>query len=140
MKQIYEDYKYVMQDTGYLYLGAKYTYGELMEHEMMPFKFAAILERYIIPDMSLETTLESNFYYMKPEDFTYKTFMQLKAKVKISRMVTKKNLFGRTENVYKTEILPLKDFVMKSSEQKEKENIFIQEIVISKLGLFSFIV
>jgi len=29
-KQIYEDYKYIMQDTGYLYIGSKYNYGELM--------------------------------------------------------------------------------------------------------------
>ena len=140
MKQVYEDYKYVMQDTGYLYLGAKYTYGELMEHEMVPFKFATVLERYIIPDMGIETTLESHFYYMKPGDFTYKTFLQLKAKVKISRLVTKKKWFGKTEQVFRTEILTLQSFAQMSPEQKEQENMFIQEIVISKLGLFSFIV
>ena len=140
MKQIYEDYKYVMQDTGYLYLGAKYTYGELMEQEMVPFKFAAVLERYIIPEIGAETTIESNFYYMQPGDFTYKTFLQLKAKVKINRLTIKKNLFGRKEQVYKTEVLPLQEFVKMSPDEKEREGIFIQELVISKMGLMTFIV
>jgi len=140
MKQVYEDYKYVMQDTSCLYLGAKYNYGELMEHEMVPFKFVTLLERYIIPDMGVETTLESHFYYMQQGDFAYKTFLQLKTKVKVSRLMFRKNLFGKKEQVYKTEIISLKDFAAMSPEQKEKEGIFIQEIVVSKLGLFSFVV
>ena len=140
MKQVYEDYKYVMMDTGNLYLGAKYTYGELMEHEMVPFKFVTVLERYIVPDMGADTTLESHFYYMQPGDFAYRTFLQLKTKVKISRLMRKKTLFGKQEQVFKTELISLKDFAQMSPEQKERENIFIQEVVISKLGLFSFVV
>ena len=96
-KQVYEDYKYVMQDTGYLYLGSKYSYGELMEQESVPFKFMTVLERYIIPDMGMDTTIESHLYYMKAADFTCRTRLQLKAKVKIDRLTIKKNLFGRKE-------------------------------------------
>ena len=36
------DFKYYMQDTGHLYFGARYSYTELMEHEMVPFKFKSI--------------------------------------------------------------------------------------------------
>ena len=140
MKQKYEDYKYVMMDTSYLYLGAKYSYGELMEHEMVPFKFTTVLEWYIIPDMGADTTLESHFYYMKQGDFTYRTLLQLKTKVKVSRLVVKKKLFGGKEKVYRTEMIPLKEFVMLTPDQKEREGIFIQEIVISKLGLIAFVV
>lgn len=140
IKQRYEDYKYVMMDTSYLYLGAKYNYGELMEHEMVPFKFVTLLERYVIPDMGADTTLESHFYYMQPGDFTYRTFLQVKTKVKVSRLVTKKKLFGKKERVYKTEIIPLQEFVKITPEQKERDGIFVQEIVISKLGLISFVV
>ena len=42
MKQSYEDYKYVMLDTAFLYLGAKYNYGEIIENEDIPFKFRAV--------------------------------------------------------------------------------------------------
>ena len=30
-KRSYEDYKYVMADTAFVYVGAKYTYEELLE-------------------------------------------------------------------------------------------------------------
>ena len=139
-KQTYEDYKYVMMDTSYLYLGAKYTYGELFENEMVPFKFTTLLERYIIPDMGTETTLESHLYYMQAGDFTCRTLQQLKAKVKVSRLTVKKGLFGKQEKVYKTEILPLMDFVKMTPQEKEKEGIFIQELIISKLGLMTFVI
>lgn len=140
MKQVYEDYKYVMMDTGYLYLGSKYTYGELMEHESIPFKFATVMERYIIPDMGTETTVEGHLYYMKPGDFTCRTLLQLKAKVKVSRLTTKKTLFGKMERIYKTEMIPLQDFVKMTPDEKEREGIFIQELVISKMGLMTFVV
>ena len=44
----YEDYKYVMQDAGNLYIGAKYSYEELLEQEMIPFKLKTILIRYVL--------------------------------------------------------------------------------------------
>ena len=139
-KQAYEDFKYVMMDTGYLYIGSKYNYGELMEQENLPFKFLTVLERYIIPDMGLDTTIESHLYYMKAEDFTCRTLLQLKAKVKINRLTVKKNIFGRKESIYKTEVINLHDFVKMTPDEKERAGIFIQELVISKLGLMTFMV
>lgn len=139
-KQVYEDFKYVMMDTGYLYIGSKYNYGELMELETLPFKFLTVLERYIIPDMGLDTTVESHLYYMNAADFTCRTLLQLKAKVKINRLVVKKNIFGKKESLYKTEVIALQDFVKMSPDEKERAGIFIQELVISKLGLMTFMV
>ncbi len=141
-KQYYEDYKYVMMDTAFMYLGAKYSYGEIVENEEVPFKFRTIVERYIIPEIGEETTLESDLYYMKEKDFTYRTYRQLKAKVKVSRLVTKKRFFGlgKAERVYETVILPLAEFAGMSKEEKERDGIFVQELVISKLALMSFAV
>lgn len=141
-KQYYEDYKYVMADTGFLYLGAKYSYGELFECDEVPFKFRTIVERYMIPDIGAETTLESDLYYMKEKDFTYRTYLQLKAKVKVSRLVTKKHLFGpgKTERVYETVIIPLNEFAKMTKEEKERDGIFIQELIINKLALMTFMV
>ena len=140
MKQVYEDYKYVMQDTGYLYLGSKYSYGELMATDTVPFKFMTILERYIIPEIGADTTVESHLYYAKAEDFTTRTLLQLKAKVKFNRSVIKKNIFGRKEQIFKTETMSLQDFVKMSPDEKERAGIFIQELIISKLSLVGFIV
>ena len=77
---------------------------------------------------------------MKAEDFTCRTLLQLKAKVKINRLTVKKSLFGKQERVYKTEVLPLQDFVKMTPDEKEREGIFIQELIISKMGLMTFIV
>jgi hypothetical protein len=140
MKQVYEDYKYVMMDTGYLYIGAKYTYGDLMELDTVPFKFMTVVERYILPDMNPDTTIESHLYYLQAADFTCRTLQQLKAKVKVNRLTVKKKLFGKKESVYQTEIMSLQDFVKMSPDEKERAGIFIQELVISKLGLMSFMV
>ena len=139
-KQVYEDYKYVMQDTAFLYLGTKYSYQEIVENEEIPFKLRTIVERYIIPEIGGETTLESDLYYMQEKDFTFRTYMQLKAKVKVSRLVTKKGFLGigKPQRVYETVMIPLVEFARMTKEQKEKDGIFIQELVINKLAMMAF--
>lgn len=141
-KQTYEDYKYVMVDTAFLYLGSKYSYQEIMENEEIPFKFRTIVERYIIPEIGKDTVLESDLYYMQEKDFTYRTYMQLKAKVKVSRLVTKKPFLGmgKEKRVYETAMIPLAEFAKMTKEEKERDGIFIQELVINKLSLMSFAV
>ena len=132
------DYKYYMQDIGSLYFGARYSYEELMAHEMVSFKFKSIIEHYIAKDTQLDTTLESQFYYMTDDLFSYKTYMQLKAKVKISLLVEKKPLFGAKKTIYQTQVLSLDEFVRMNLAQKKKYGVIIQEIIISKLALMAF--
>lgn len=66
------DFKYVMQDTGNIYIGARLTYAELMDQEMLPFKMKTIIQHYFLKETSLETTLESEFYYLKRAAFYMK--------------------------------------------------------------------
>lgn len=141
-KQSYEDYKYVMGDTGNVYLGAKYAYGELLQNEDVPFKIRAIVERYILPQSDPETTLESEFYYMTSDSFTYRTYRQLKVRVKCSRLVEKKSFFsgGKTKKVYVTEIMGIEDFVKMSPAQKQAQGILVQEIIVGKLAMMVFVV
>lgn len=132
------DFKYYMQDVGNLYLGAHFSYAELMEHEMVPFKLKSIIEHYIMKDTAPDTTLESQFYYMEQDSFSYRTYMQLKAKVKISLLVEKKPLFGKKKMVYRTKVFPLAGFAQMNLAQKKKYGVKIQEIILSKLGMMSF--
>ena len=132
------DYKYYMQDIGSLYFGARYSYEELMEHEMVSFKFKSIIEHYIAKDTQLDTTLESQFYYMTDDLFSYRTYTQLKAKVKISLLVEKKPVLGTKKTVYQTQVLSLDEFVRMNLAQKKKYGVIIQEIIISKLALMAF--
>lgn len=134
------DYKYVMQDTGNVYLGSKFSYKELIEDESVPFKLKAILERYILQNLDLSVTLESHIYYMKPEGFDFQSYKQLRAKVKYNILVQKKNLFGKKKAHYITKVLPIEKFVLLNVNEKNKSHIVIQEIAISKLGLMTFTV
>ncbi len=133
-----DDFKYVMLDVGNIYLGARYTFGELMEHEMVPFKMKAILTHYILKEASKETSLESQFYYMEKGSFLFETFRQLKTKVKVYVQVEKKGIFGRKKMQYVEKIFSLKDFTEMNLTQKKACGIVICEIIISKLGMMTF--
>jgi len=132
------DFKYYMQDTSHLYFGARYSYEELLEHEMVPFKFKSIIEHYIMKDTRPDTTLESQFYYMTPEMFSYRTYGQLRTKVKVCILVEKKSLFGKSRMVYRNRVFSLEEFVKMNLAQKKKHGVRIQEIVLSKLAMMSF--
>ncbi|MCI9313655.1 MAG: hypothetical protein HFI57_01525 [Lachnospiraceae bacterium] len=132
------DFKYFMQDTGSLYLGARFSYAEIMEQEMVSFKYKSIVEHYILKDTAPETTLESQLYYMTPDQFSYKTYIQLKAKVKVCVMVQKKSLFGKEKTGYENKVMKLDELVQMNLAQKKKCGMIIQELILSKLALMGF--
>lgn len=135
----YEEFKYMLQDTGSLYIGAKFTYRELMEHPELNFKFKSVIEHYIFKEADPDTSLESEFYYMTKESFTYRTYEQLKTRVKINIIVEKKGLFGKKKRTYVEKIMPLKDFVDIPLAQKKRDGVIVQEMILSKLALMSFV-
>ncbi len=142
-KRSYEDYKYVMADTAFVYVGAKYTYEELLEAEEVPFKLRTVAERYLMPGLDPDTSLESHFYYMTASESACRIYRQLKVKVKVSRLKEKKGFPGRPgagKRVYVTENIPLERLVEMTPAQKEQEGILIQEIIVSKLALMTFTV
>lgn len=137
-RKIYEDYKYVLQDVGTVGIGAKFNYYELEHDEDVPFKIKLIAEKYLSSEIDKSTTLESQIYYMTRESFAYECFLQLKTKVKFSRQIVRKRMFGGEKKIYKTEILPLNKFVEIPLETKKESGIMIQEIVFSKMSIMTF--
>ena len=134
----YEDFKYILQDTGSISIGAKYTYKELMAHEMIPFKLKAVMEHYIFKEADPETSLESEFYYLEAGNFLYEVFGQLKIKVKVQKQEEVKSFFGKRKLVYKEKLLSLKELTDINLAKKKASGMIIREIVISKLGLMTF--
>ena len=132
------DFKYFMQDTGALYLGAKYSYAEILGDEMVTFKYKSIVEHYILKDTDPETTLESQLYYMTPEQFSYRTYQQLKARVKVSMLVEKKRLLRGSGVRYESKVMKLEEFVKMNLAQKKKCGVVVQELVLSKLAVMTF--
>ncbi len=134
------DFKYVMFDLSTIYVGALYTYRDMLENEMVNFKLKTIIERYLLEDISPDTTFESHFYYMQPGDFAYKVFDQLRTKVRVNVPVSSA-LFGSKGSIrYKEKVMKLTDLAAMSPAQKQAQGILIREIQISKLGLMTFTV
>jgi len=134
-KTVYEDYKYAMQDVGRLYIGAKYTMGELLDTEDILFKFRMIVERYILPESDREDTLETHLYYLGKESFLVRIYRQLRAKVKVSVIEDRKNLFGKREKRYVTKTFTVDELTELSKAAKEDMGLVIQELSVSKLAL-----
>ncbi|NBI91305.1 hypothetical protein D3Z45_12190 [Lachnospiraceae bacterium] len=134
------DFKYILQDAGAIYLGARYSYGELLEEDMVAFKLKTIISHYILKDVDSASTLESHFYYMTQESFSYQTFRELKVKIKVSLPEEKRSLTGKVKHIYKDKIYTLKELAEINLARKKQLGLIIREIVISKLGLMSFTV
>lgn len=132
---VYEDYKYSMQDTGRLYVGSKYTMGELLEAEDILFKFRMIVERYILPESDLEDTLETHLYYLEKGKFLVQTYKHMKARVKVNVIEEKESLFGKKKKEYVTKNLTIDELVEMPVEEKERKGLVIQELSVSKLAL-----
>jgi hypothetical protein len=129
-----DDFKYYMQDAEKNYFGARYCYRELLNNEMVPFKFKTIIERYIKHETDEETTLESHLYYMTREESNYRVYKQLRARVRVSQF--KKN----KTDVYMEKLYPIDKLVQMTPQEKEEAGMIIRELVISKLALFAFVV
>ena len=132
------DYKYFMQDIGSVYLGGKLSYAEILRDEMVNFKFKSIVEHYIFKDTDPGTTLESHLYYMTKDQFSYRTYEQLRAKVKVSILEDKKTFFGKKKTGYATKLMPLAELADMNLAQKKAKGVVIQELALSKLGLMAF--
>mgnify|MGYP001054224155 CR=1 FL=1 len=137
-KTIYEDYKYSMQDTSRIYIGCKYTFGELLEEDEVSFKFRMLVERYILPEADREDTLETHLYYLPQGSFLVKLYARMKARIKINIIEEKKGWFssgGHVKKQYVTRQLTIEQLVKISPEEKEKQGVVIQELSVSKFVL-----
>ncbi len=127
-----DDFKYTMQDVSRYYFGARLSYGEILRDEMANFKFKTILERYILKDISEETTLESHLYHISEDSFEFRVYKQLKARVRVSQL--KKG----SDNRYQEKLYTMNELAAIKPEEKEHLGLIVRELVISKLALFAF--
>ena len=132
------DFKYVMMDTGYIFLGALFTFGELLEQEMVPFKLKTIIRRYFLPETTEDTSLESQFYYLEKGTILYDTFKQLRIKVKVNVQAEKKSFFGKTTCKYEEKIMSLDELPDCNLARKKASGMIIRETINSNLRLITF--
>ncbi|MBE5828645.1 MAG: hypothetical protein K6G10_01835 [Butyrivibrio sp.] len=128
------DFKYYMQDIERYYFGARYSYSELLNNEMVPFKYKTIITKYLKDEVDYETTLESHLYYMNSEGFDYKIYKQLRSRVRTSLY---KNPDKR-EKGFKEKVYTIEQLARIDKEEKVRLGIIVRELIISKLALFGF--
>ena len=128
------DFKYYMQDIERHYFGARYNYQELLNNEMVPFKFKTIITKYLKDEVDYDTTLESHLYHLTKDGFDYKIFKQLKGRVRVSQYKDP----SRKEKGFKEKIYTIEQISKISPEEKESMGMIIRELIVSKLALFGF--
>ncbi|MCR5303449.1 MAG: hypothetical protein K6E33_02720 [Lachnospiraceae bacterium] len=126
------DFKYIIQDFDGVYIGAKYTFDELVNGEDVPPKLQGIVYRHLMGELEPETTLESQLYYLTSEDPAFKAYKRLRAKVKYTQK--RKNDDSRLDS----RDMKIAKFVEIPIDRKKELGIVIRELEISKLGLMSF--
>ena len=136
-KQTYEDYKYFIQDTGYFYVGSKYTLQEITECEDILFKFRKVVAESIIPKYTNTDTLETVLYYLDENNFVFQVLKQMNAQVRVSMLQTKKSLFGKEKENYVTKYIGIRELVSMSEDDKKNKAMVIQELKGSKLALLT---
>ncbi len=128
------DFKYYMQDIERYYFGARYSYSELLNNEMVPFKYKTIITKYLKDEVDYETTLESHLYYMNTEGFDYRIYKQLRSRVRTSMYKDPE----KREKGFKEKVYTIEQLVKLDKEEKEKLGIIVRELIFSKLALFGF--
>lgn len=136
-KTVYENGKYCMQDVGTLYLGTKYTLGQLLEEEDISFKLRLLVEQYILPKADPEDTLETHLYFLEKGSFLIKIYQRLKARVRINILEDKKTFRG-TGKEYITKVMTVEKLADMSPAEKEKRGVVVQELSVSKFALMTF--
>ena len=122
------DFKYILQEFSRTMIGARYSYGELLGAERLPFKFQTIIDRLILPYADSDMTLEEHLKSLTKEDKNFRIFENLKLKVKYY-------LPGENGG-YKEHTEDVKSFV--ESQKGLSEGIVISEIILSNLALMGF--
>ena len=128
------DFKYYMQDIERYYFGARYSYSELLNNEMVPFKYKTIITKYLKDEVDYENTLESHLYYMNTEGFDYRIYKQLRSRVRTSMYKDPE----KREKGFKEKVYAIEQLVKLDKEEKEKLGIIVRELIFSKLALFGF--
>lgn len=131
-----DDFKYVMQDTMKLYLGASMSYQEVLKTDQSPFKLKAVIMQYMRKDIEETTTLAQHIVLLKEDSLSYLAFKQLKTKIKFTVIDGKTNRNGKTGN--DNRVLSLDEFLKFVQTTPDYVRFFVEEVSISKLSLMGF--
>lgn len=126
----------MLQDLTNIYIGARFSYAELMERDDVPFRLRSIISHYMLKEVAGDTTLENHIFFITPQNLSYLVYKQMKARFRMNvweRADGKK----RKKDGYVSHTYTI-DEIVQSQELKEQMNeIMVEELHLSKLGLLA---
>ncbi len=125
------DFKYVLQDVSKVYIGAKFTYQEMMEEEAVPFKLKAILSHYILKEVAGDTTPENHIFFIRDTDISCLVYRQLKAKFKLDFPVRTPRGTWQYKSGYHT----IDEILEKEDWRAKRDEIIVEEMVVTKMHI-----
>ena len=138
-------FQYVITDMSYIYVGARYTYAQMMENENIPHKLKEVIFRIFLTEVADDTTPEAHLFYLKEDSASCKAYRKMKARFKMSvwenghEKGAKKGLFRRKPGYVNREYT-LEEILGNEELMRKKDMIIVEEVRISKLGLATIIV
>lgn len=132
------DFKYVLQDFGNYFIGARWTYGEMLTNEDMPFKWKAVVRHYLLKDVSPDTALESHIFFMDETDFAYQTLKELRVRFKMNVWMPADA--RRRQGRYESREYKIEEIVRSRELHEKMDTIIVEEMRLSKLALLTFAV
>lgn len=133
----YEAFKYVMTDIPSIYVGAKFSYEELIEYEDVPQKLREVVFRIFMNEVAGDTTIENHLFYLTSDSASYKAYKKMKAKFKLSVWEPGK---GFRKAGYVNKSYELDEIVGNEALFAAKDTIIVEEVKISKVGLSMILV
>ncbi|MCR5718981.1 MAG: hypothetical protein K6F84_00300, partial [Lachnospiraceae bacterium] len=103
----------------------------------VPFKFKSFVNKYMLDKYDREDTLETVIYYMSGEDFLIQALKQIKCRIKVNVLVTKKHLNKTVTREYSTKTMTPEEITNLSVDEKKEMGLAIQELSVGKLALFT---
>ena len=124
-----------MHDMSNLYIGAKYSYDELLVSDDVPFKLKTLISRFILREVAGSTTIENHIFYLKETDMSYQIFKEMKAKFRLS--VWKDETDGVKKPGYKSETYRITEIIGNEELMRKKDITMVEEMHITKLRLMA---
>lgn len=128
-----QDFKYVLQDVSKVYIGAKFTYQEMLDRDDIPFKLKAILSHYMLKEVSADTTPENHIFYLTQDSLSYMVYRQLGVQFKMS-------VWQPGKDHYVSSYYTVAQLYDRPELLVQKDTIVVEELMIPKVKIMMFTV
>lgn len=129
------DYKYVLEDFSNIYIGARFSYGELAENDDVPGRFKDAVYRVFLKETEPEVTVGEHLMKLKDDGMGYLAYKQLRIRIKVTCLTCVQDKKGSVKERYITKDYALDDFMKEEGIRENQEQYLIQEISFKKRHL-----